>query len=309
MADPLKALKKKKYRDYAYILTLIARDETGSLLPWAEELVGQLRADDSNGFENTKSWINTTLGRTEWGLARTARQESGEIQFALGQTPEGRLDYEAGVEDKRIFIRDQAARLGAVMSDDEIDELARESRLEQYDDNTIVRMIRGSIAADVMAGEDLQGQAGDFQNSLNNWASQNGVQMNMDQSSKYIQDMVNGYRSLDDIKQELRETYLVGAFPAWADKIREGYDPSALAAPYVSTAERLLEVGSGSLGFDDPIIQQGMQATDASGSPRIMPLYEYERAVRSDPRWEFTNNAYSSYTKVGTDLLRMFGFR
>jgi hypothetical protein len=82
-----------------------------------------------------------------------------------------------------------------------------------------------------------------------------------------------------------------------------------LAAPYVSTAERLLEVGEGTLGFDDPIIKAGMQSTDSNGQPRVLPLYEYERMVRDDPRWDYTNNAYATYTKVGTDLLRMFGFR
>ena len=40
-----------------------------------------------------------------------------------------------------------------------------------------------------------------------------------------------------------------------------------------------------------------------------MPLYEFEQEIRKDPRWEFTENAYDVYSRVGTNLLRTFGFR
>ena len=309
MADALEILRKKKYRDYAYILTMIERDETGSLRGWANKVAKQLKDDESDGYANTKAWILKTLPRTKWGLARTARQEAGEIIFARGQQPDLEEDYKANIEDRRVFIRETAARIGAQMSDEEINSLALESQLEGYDNAAVQRMVRGFITQNVLAGADLMGTAGDFQNELNDWAAANGIGLGADASARYIQQMVNSERSLDDVKQELRETYLVGAFPAWAEKIRNGYDPSVLAAPYVSTAERLLEVGEGTLGFDDPIVKAGMQSTDSNGQPRVLPLYEYERMVRDDPRWEYTNNAYATYTKVGTDLLRMFGFR
>jgi hypothetical protein len=40
-----------------------------------------------------------------------------------------------------------------------------------------------------------------------------------------------------------------------------------------------------------------------------LPLYEFEKMVRDDPRWQKTDNAYQLYTRAGTNLLQMFGFR
>jgi hypothetical protein len=40
-----------------------------------------------------------------------------------------------------------------------------------------------------------------------------------------------------------------------------------------------------------------------------LPMYEFEKQIRQDPRWQKTNNAHESYARMAQDVLRMFGFR
>lgn len=309
MADPLAMLKRKKYRDYAYILTLIQRDDTGTLGPWAERLAKQLEKDQSEGFANTDAWIQRTLPRTQWAQNRTALQEAGEIEFAQGQTPSGRADYEASINDRRLAIGEMASRIGVTLSEQELDDIARKARLEKLNDVEVQRLLYPYLEEDLADGVDLAGDAGANQTSLKTWAARNGIDLDNNAISKYIMNMTKNNQTLDDVKQEIRMTYLRGAFPAWADRIEAGYDPEDIVSPYRASAAKLLEVDADQLGFDDPLIKMSLQNVGADGKPSVLPLYEFERKVREDPRWDKTNNAYATYTQVGQDLLKMFGFR
>jgi hypothetical protein len=153
------------------------------------------------------------------------------------------------------------------------------------------------------------GTAGDYQQQLTSWASKNGIKLSNDAAAQFIERLTLKQQTLDDAKQEIRNTYMIGAFPAWEDQIRKGIDPDSILSPYRSAAANLLEIPEDQLGWDDQIIKKAMQGVDANGKPSVVPLWEYERQVRQDPRWQKTDNAYKTYTDVGTSILRMFGFR
>jgi hypothetical protein len=39
-----------------------------------------------------------------------------------------------------------------------------------------------------------------------------------------------------------------------------------------------------------------------------MPLWEFNQAIKKDERWQYTTNALSTYSQIGSDLARMMGF-
>lgn len=305
----LDLLRKKKYRDYAWYLYLIASDETGSLKDWGNRLVRQLQKDDSEGFANTDAWIARTWDRTKFAQKFNAGEEAGRIEEAQGQTPQYEADYAKALERTQTYIRDQAERMGVQIDDATIAELARQARLASMPDNEIDRLLRPFLTDSLESGADLTGVAGDYQTQLSQWVSRNGIELDAGTVAKYIENMTLQNQSLNDVKQEIRMTYLLGAFPAWSDRIEAGYDPEQIVSPYRSSAAKLLEMDPDQLGFDDPLIKMSMQSTGPDGKPKVLPLYEFEQKVREDPRWQYTDNAYASYTRVGQDLLRMFGLR
>ncbi|CAK0768163.1 hypothetical protein CCP3SC1AL1_4360002 [Gammaproteobacteria bacterium] len=39
-----------------------------------------------------------------------------------------------------------------------------------------------------------------------------------------------------------------------------------------------------------------------------MPIYDFQRQIRKDNRWQYTNNARAEASNVATTVLRDFGF-
>jgi len=151
--------------------------------------------------------------------------------------------------------------------------------------------------------------AGDFQTDLRNWSKKNGINLSDDAINQYVQRLTLNQQTLDDAKQEIRDNYMAGAFPAWEEQIRAGTDPDSIISPYRNKVSTLLEIPEDQLSWDDPLMQKAMQGVGEDGKPKVVPLWQYERDIRNDPRWQKTDNAYETYARVGNDLLRMFGLR
>jgi hypothetical protein len=48
---------------------------------------------------------------------------------------------------------------------------------------------------------------------------------------------------------------------------------------------------------------------DEKSNPKLMSLWDFQKAVRQDDRWQTTENAVTTYTDFGERLLKMFGIR
>jgi hypothetical protein len=125
----------------------------------------------------------------------------------------------------------------------------------------------------------------------------------------YVRQIAMGDTTEDDVKNDLRRTYMAGAYPAWADRINAGQDIYDIANPYRSRMAALLELNEEEINFNDVTLSKGLQGVGADGKPGVVPLYEFDKQIREDPRWQYTDNARQSYSTMADDLLKMFGFR
>jgi hypothetical protein len=296
---------KKIRNDYNFILSLASRDQTGSVRKFWNDLRKVIRNSDGDTTIIT-AYVNREFPKVEFFKNLTGSQAEAEIQ---GARPELAADVNRAVDVKRQAVNAAIEKYGIELPEGQLDILAREAWRNNWGVTEIDLNLRPFLADTLETGEDLKGTAGDFQNDLSQWASRNGLSIDRSMLAKYVGNMTLGQQTLDDVKQELRTTYLMGAYPAWADRIEKGFDPEAISRPYRSAAAKLLEVDEDEISLDDPLLKRGLQGTGADGKPRVVPLYEFESEIRKDPRWDKTNNAYETYTKVGTDLLRMFGLR
>jgi hypothetical protein len=296
------------YRKYQWILALVEEDETGSLRGFFDWLSGEYiknaRLDQPLTVPVTEAQFDRRLNETAWKQQYDSFEAEARIQQA---DPRLRQDWLRSIEDRGLEIQQVAEQYGVQLSEGELEDLATQSRLQRWDSARIRRALIPMLERTIAEGQDLMGQAGNAETQLLNWTRQNGLQMSRADIAPYLSNITLGRQSLEDAQQDIRRTYLAGMFPAWADKINEGFDPSQIFSPYRNAARNLLELDD--IGFDDPIIKRATQRVGADGKPVQMPLYEFEQEVRKDPRWQTTDNAYKTYTDVGTDLLRMFGFR
>jgi hypothetical protein len=64
----------------------------------------------------------------------------------------------------------------------------------------------------------------------------------------------------------------------------------------------VLEVNPNSIPLNDPTLRM------AIGPDKEMSLYEYQRELRKDNRWQYTNQARTEASDAATTVLKDFGF-
>ena len=302
--EELTAQEAKEIRqDYNFILTLAKNDDTGSIREFWKDLRKVIR--DSNGDRTIiQAFVNRELPNVEYFRGLYGAQVEADIQAAQ---PDLEADVERAVDLKRQAINRLSQQYGIQLPEGQLDILSREAWRNNWQETELLTNLRPFLLATIEEEGDITGIAGDFEVDLMSWASRNGLELSRSSAAKYITSMTMGEQTLDDVKDDLRRTYLAGMYPAWADRIEQGFDPEQIFEPYRDTARKLLEVDD--ISFDDPVLKSALQRTDASGKPVQMPLYEFEQQIRKDPRWDKTDNAYEVYANIGTNLLRTFGFR
>lgn len=203
-------------------------------------------------------------------------------------------------------IRDQAAQIGVKASDQELRDLVIQKRRTGMNESQLQNALAKMVS--VQEGR-FAGQAGQIQQGLKTWAQKNGIGLSDSLIQDYIRKIQAGDTTEADVLSDLRRTYMAGAYPAWADRIDAGMDIADIAAPYKSAMAKLLEVDEDQIDLNDQLLQRGLQGVGADGKPSVVPLYEFQKEIRKDPRWQKTDNAYASYASVADDILGMFGFR
>jgi hypothetical protein len=292
--------------EYNYLLDLAANDPTGSIVDFWTRLRKFIRDGSNSDPAAIKTWVDQEIRKVEAFAGLTGDQIDAALEDVQ---PDKAPDVARELDKVRLDVRDVAKRIGVDTSQIDLEAIVDEARRNRWDAQDIENRLRGELQTQAESGANLMGTAGDAQTALMTWAQRNGLAIDPTTAGQYVMNISLGNQSLDDAKQDLRETYLIGAYPAWEEKIRAGFDPWQISSPYRTAVANLLELDPENINLDEPLVKIGLQSVGADGKPRVMPLYEFEKQVRNDPRWQKTDNAYQTYTRAGTDLLRMFGFR
>lgn len=242
----------------------------------------------------------------EWFEKFNSDQELARMQQA---DPRLREDFNRSLELKRDYVKNLAMQYGVTLSDQTISNIALAARLDQLNESEIQARITPYLESAISANENLFGRAAEAERDIVQWSRANGLTLTGQSIARYVSSIARGEQTVDNVKEDLRRMYLAGAYPAWADRIDSGYDISDIAAPYKEKMAALLEIDDGSIDMNDSLLQKGLQGVGPDGRPSVVPLYEFERMVRNDPRWQKTDNAYKTYSEVADSVLSMFGFR
>jgi hypothetical protein len=65
----------------------------------------------------------------------------------------------------------------------------------------------------------------------------------------------------------------------------------------------VLEIAPDSISLDDKTLRT------AIGPEKEMSLYDFQRSLRKDPRWQYTDNARQESSTAVLGVLRDFGFQ
>lgn len=123
-----------------------------------------------------------------------------------------------------------------------------------------------------------------------------------DQIDGWVKRVENG-EDIDIFKNLIRQNAKVGLPDKVGKLLDDGIDLESVYSPYRSAMASTLEINPETINLNDKTLRS------AIGPDKEMPLYEFERNLRKDSRWQYTNNAREEAYAAVNKILQDFGFR
>ena len=182
---------------------------------------------------------------------------------------------------------------------------ADDATLEKYfvdgiDDDVIIQELTTGISA-----KDAAGEAADNLAKLRTVARNNGFNLDTDfagQLDDWLRRISLG-ESVDDFARLIRAQAKLGLPEKVGNLLDEGFDLANIYAPYRTRMAKILELTPDSIALNDPTLQM------AYAGDKEMSLFDFDRALRKDPRWQYTDNAREEVSTAALGILRDFGFQ
>jgi hypothetical protein len=137
--------------------------------------------------------------------------------------------------------------------------------------------------------------------TLTNVANKNGITLDQDQLDSFAARVKKG-EDTTLLANDIRKLAAIGQPDNIKKLIDQGIDLSTIYDPYKKLMGGVLEINPNSIPLNDPTLRM------AIGPDKEMSLYEYQRALRKDNRWQYTDQARGEAADVAKTVLRDFGF-
>ena len=152
-----------------------------------------------------------------------------------------------------------------------------------------------------------EGPAGKYFVQLKGLAMDNGINLSDDTAKTYAGQIAAGTVDQNTIVNTLRQS-AASAFPQYQDQIKSGLDLRSIADPYIQSMSKILEIPSTGINLFDPTIRSALSYTMADGKIGTKSIYDFEKDLRQDPRWQYTQNAKQDVSNSVQKVLQDFGF-
>jgi len=199
-----------------------------------------------------------------------------------------------------------ALEAGAKIADADLAAYAKEAIDTSLD--TDAESLTAFINSKLKFGKNAEGRyigaAGENFDSLAKIASANGLDLEKAFGTQLPDWLtaINKGESIETYKKIIRDVAKIGMPEKIAKLIDQGIDLSAIYAPYKNIMANTLEIPSTTIDMNDPTLRSAITAESE------IPLYEFERQLRKDNRWQYTNQAKSEVSSATQKILQDFGF-
>lgn len=137
--------------------------------------------------------------------------------------------------------------------------------------------------------------------SVQDAARANGIVLTPEDANAYAERVRNGEK-IDAIASTFRKIAAISQPKAVQELLNAGTDLATIYQPYKAAMATTLELNPNDIQLTDPALSA------AISGDKTMTTYEFQRALRKDDRWQYTNNARSEAANVATQVLKDFGF-
>jgi hypothetical protein len=159
------------------------------------------------------------------------------------------------------------------------------------------------------------GAAFDYASQLKTYAYDNGLSNltlagGQDYYTQAAQSILLGKSDLNTWKADILKTTKQN-YGAFAAQLDAGMTIRSIAAPYINTLANLLEVSPDAVNLGDTtgygkMVTDALRGTDPA-NPKPVALYDFEKIVKTNPAWGYTNNARDTVMGGVGGLLKTLG--
>lgn len=228
----------------------------------------------------------------------------------LGKTAASR--YALSKNQPEVYAAEEAAyiagqknrlfKLGVRVDDNELTDLLKKA----FSGNLTDAQLDSSIALTNSYGGKFGGTILGQMQDLRTLARSYGLSYTDAKYNQWGADLFAN-RITDSEVEELIKTESASKYPAYADQIMNGVTVDALASAYKASMASILEIDADSIGYNDLTLNKALQYIGPDGKPTSKPLWQFETELRSDPRWQFTNNARESIDSLQYKVMKDWG--
>lgn len=303
---------KKQLRERGAMWGLIAADAApGGTQSLLQVFMDAAKKGLLDGSQASNTALQQLIMQSPWGRQYTATQEEW-MTFKYRYPEEydkimnGTL-VKIGNKEQRTpgwveLVKTYAQSLGAEIADEEAVQIAETANMNKWNEAQTKQFLLGYVDFEKA---DLVNQAGQVQDALDSYSRQFGITLTPQQSGKYIQDILFGRTTQYDVADALRRD-AAKQYTNFSDRILAGETVEDVVSPYKKLMTSLLEVPN--VDLNDNLMLDVLSGKTPEGNPKYSSTSDFKRAIKSDPRWQQTNNARDEYFNVGQRILRDFGF-
>jgi hypothetical protein len=232
----------------------------------------------------------------------------------------GNTNYEQEIRRITDDLMVRARKLGSAIDEGQAKLIAEDLYIHNQDkeETTLTRRLVSGIRpiAGMIGGkitEDYSGLALQNYQGLQEIARRNGMKLEnilpRDVTGKpmsaqeTLQRLALGEIDPTRLEQDVRKLAAVGQPQFVRDLLGQGIDLDEIYSPYRKTMSRILELDPGQIDLMDPTLRMGIN------DKGDVNLYDYEKALRQDSRWQYTGNAREAVSDGALTVLRNFGFQ
>lgn len=238
-------------------------------------------------LRNTDWYKNNTLAKRNYEILRTG--DPAEFQALQGRYTD--------------WVKEQARLLGATISDEQAKGYADRLMSGGLDPNKASQIIASTLVDYNSA--DLLGRAGALQDDLVARNRMMGNILNPSQINNYVKQILTNQLTESDVLDSIKRT-AASTYTNFSDRIMAGESIQDIASPYKKLMQDYLELAD--VDINDSLMLDALSGKGEKGGMKYASLSDFRKAVKSDPRWQYTDNARESYFNIGQKILKDFGF-
>lgn len=242
-------------------------------------------------LKNTKWWKNTSDTLRQYITLKTTDPATYHQRWTATQFQVNQLAVTAGLGNQ-INAKGQSSK---ILQDAIYNSLAlgwTDARVKDW------LGTKATVSGGVMSGD-----AADAFDKLHSLAYLNGLKLSQNWYVAAARKIVSGTSTQQAMEDQIR-AWAAAKYSSFADQIKAGQNAMDLAAPYIQSVSKVLELPNTDVDLFNHHISKAMMSNKGGMAQSI---WQFENTLRQDPLWKKTQNAQDSAMGIAHQVLQQFG--